>query len=86
MDNNNEKDPNLEKEEKPVEGYHKLEPEKTTRKERAEIDREKKLEENKKNDGYVYNPKRGKILQFVFFVLIFFLLFGFGLWLRKCTG
>jgi len=86
QDNFDNLDSNLEDEEKKIEGTHKLEPEKTTRKERAKLDRKRSLEENKKNDGYVYNPKRGKILQFIFFIIIFFLLFVFGLWLRKITG
>ena len=72
-----------------VEGGSKLEPEKKlTKKERAEIESQKAKEENKNNKktDYVYNPKRGKILQLIFFLLLFAVLFGIGWAVRGCVS
>ncbi|MCR5350780.1 MAG: hypothetical protein K6E20_07310 [Acholeplasmatales bacterium] len=84
-DNNNEEKLNNEFD---IEGGNKLSKRKLTKKERAQIESQKDKEYNKNNPkkktDYVYNPKRGRILQLIFFLLMFGLLFLVGWLVRGC--
>ena len=73
-----------------VVGGNKLSKEKLSKRERAKLESERDLENNKNNpkkkSDYVYNPKRGRFLQGLFFIILFGLLFLLGWIVKGCVS